>query len=106
MSIDQHVARRIKGKRMALGLSEDDLAKAIGVERGVRARRNTGASGSIAEAKRVHGRPYQLFLPERSFSGLLNWCQGIIVMRPGRCRAGLLRLRWQRRTIGSGITPV
>jgi transcriptional regulator with XRE-family HTH domain len=34
MSIDQHVARRIKGKRMALGLSEDDLAKAIGVERG------------------------------------------------------------------------
>lgn len=34
MSIDQHVARRIKGKRMALGLSEDDIAKAIGIERG------------------------------------------------------------------------
>jgi transcriptional regulator with XRE-family HTH domain len=34
MSVDQHVARRIKGKRLALGLSEDDLANAIGVERG------------------------------------------------------------------------
>ncbi len=33
MSIDQHVARRIKGKRLALGLSEDDIAKAIGVQR-------------------------------------------------------------------------
>lgn len=34
MSIDQHVARRIKGKRLALGLSEDDIANAIGIERG------------------------------------------------------------------------
>ena len=34
MSIDNHVARRIKGKRLALGLSEDDIARAIGVERG------------------------------------------------------------------------
>lgn len=34
MSIDQHVARRMKGKRLALGLSEDDIALAIGVERG------------------------------------------------------------------------
>ena len=32
--VDQHVGRRIRGKRRALGLTEDDLAKALGVERG------------------------------------------------------------------------
>ena len=31
--IDQHVGRRIRGKRRALGLTEDDLAKAVGVGR-------------------------------------------------------------------------
>jgi transcriptional regulator with XRE-family HTH domain len=31
--IDQHVGRRIRGKRRALGLTEDDLAKALGVGR-------------------------------------------------------------------------
>lgn len=34
-AVDQHVGRRIRGKRRALGLSEDDLAKALGVVRGV-----------------------------------------------------------------------
>jgi transcriptional regulator with XRE-family HTH domain len=29
--IDQHVGRRIRGKRRALGLTEDELAKALGV---------------------------------------------------------------------------
>jgi transcriptional regulator with XRE-family HTH domain len=31
--VDQHVGRRIRGKRRALGLTEDDLAKALGVGR-------------------------------------------------------------------------
>jgi transcriptional regulator with XRE-family HTH domain len=29
--IDQHVARRIRGKRRALGLTADDVARALGV---------------------------------------------------------------------------
>ena len=33
--IDQHVGRRIKGKRIALALSEDDLASRLGVRRDV-----------------------------------------------------------------------
>ena len=32
--IDRHVARRIKGKRIALGLSEADVAGVLGVEAG------------------------------------------------------------------------
>jgi transcriptional regulator with XRE-family HTH domain len=31
-SVDQHVGRRIRGKRRALGLSEESLATALGVE--------------------------------------------------------------------------
>ena len=31
--VDQHVARRIRGKRRALALTVDDLAKALGVDR-------------------------------------------------------------------------
>jgi transcriptional regulator with XRE-family HTH domain len=31
-SVDQHVGRRIRGKRRALGLSEAALAQALGVE--------------------------------------------------------------------------
>ncbi len=31
--VDQHVGRRIRGKRRALGLTEDDLARALGVGR-------------------------------------------------------------------------
>lgn len=31
--VDQHVGRRIRGKRRALGLTEDDLATALGVGR-------------------------------------------------------------------------
>lgn len=30
---DSHVARRIRGKRLALGLTESDLASALGVAR-------------------------------------------------------------------------
>ena len=30
--VDRHVGRRIRGKRRALGLTEADLAKALGVE--------------------------------------------------------------------------
>jgi len=30
--VDQHVARRIRGKRRALGLSEAELAKALGID--------------------------------------------------------------------------
>jgi transcriptional regulator with XRE-family HTH domain len=30
--VDRHVGRRIRGKRLALGLSEADLAKALGVD--------------------------------------------------------------------------
>ena len=32
--VDQHVGRRIRGKRRALGLGEDSLAKALGVDAG------------------------------------------------------------------------
>ena len=32
-TVDQHIGRRIRGKRRALGLTEDDLAKALGVGR-------------------------------------------------------------------------
>jgi transcriptional regulator with XRE-family HTH domain len=31
--IDRHIGRRVRGKRRALGLTEDDLAKALGVGR-------------------------------------------------------------------------
>jgi transcriptional regulator with XRE-family HTH domain len=31
--VDQHVGRRIRGKRRALGLSGDDLARALRVDR-------------------------------------------------------------------------
>jgi len=31
--VDRHVARRIKGKRLALGLSEDEVATVLGIER-------------------------------------------------------------------------
>jgi transcriptional regulator with XRE-family HTH domain len=31
--VDRHIGRRIRGKRRALGLTEDDLAKALGVGR-------------------------------------------------------------------------
>ena len=30
--VDQHVGRRIRGKRRALALTQDDLAKALGVD--------------------------------------------------------------------------
>jgi transcriptional regulator with XRE-family HTH domain len=33
--IDRHVGRRLRGKRRALGLSEDDLARVLGVGRDV-----------------------------------------------------------------------
>jgi transcriptional regulator with XRE-family HTH domain len=32
--VDQHVGRRIRGKRRALGLGEDRLAKVLGVDAG------------------------------------------------------------------------
>ena len=32
--VDRHVGRRIRGTRRALGLVEDDLAKALGVDSG------------------------------------------------------------------------
>jgi transcriptional regulator with XRE-family HTH domain len=31
--VDQHIGRRIRGKRRALDLTEDDLARALGVGR-------------------------------------------------------------------------
>jgi transcriptional regulator with XRE-family HTH domain len=31
MPVDRHIGRRIRGKRRALGLTEDDLARALGV---------------------------------------------------------------------------
>ena len=41
--IDGHMGRRIRGKRRALGLSEDDLARALGVgEWGIRERARRG----------------------------------------------------------------
>jgi transcriptional regulator with XRE-family HTH domain len=32
--VDQHVGRRIRGKRRALGLSEDALGRALGIDAG------------------------------------------------------------------------
>lgn len=31
--VDRHVARRIRGKRLALGLTKDDVAAAVGIGR-------------------------------------------------------------------------
>lgn len=33
VAVDQHVGRRIRGKRRAMGLTEDDLAIVLGVSR-------------------------------------------------------------------------
>jgi transcriptional regulator with XRE-family HTH domain len=35
MGVDQHIGRRIRGKRRALAMSVDDLAKALVVDAGV-----------------------------------------------------------------------
>jgi transcriptional regulator with XRE-family HTH domain len=50
--VDRHVARRIKGKRLALGLSEDEVATALGIGR-----------DRVEEYERAHERvPAELLL--------------------------------------------
>ena len=49
MAVDQHVGRRIRGKRRAMGLSEDDLANVLGISRDQIVAYETGAERVPAE---------------------------------------------------------
>jgi len=68
-AVDQHVARRIRGKRRALGLSHDDIAKALGVNRDLVEAYETGAVSVPAEhLQRLSQRfdvPISYFFPDR-----------------------------------------
>ena len=65
---DRHIARRIRGKRRALGLSQEALAKAIGVDPGLldayeRARLPVPPAHLIRLGE-VLGVPLSYFLPD------------------------------------------
>ena len=68
--VDQHVARRIRGKRRALGLSADSLAKALGVEPGRIAAYERAEepvpSAHLARLSEILGVPLDYFFPSRS----------------------------------------
>jgi transcriptional regulator with XRE-family HTH domain len=69
--VDQHVSRRIRGKRRALALTEDDLAKALGVERSmIEAYERAGARVPLEHLTRLSellGVPVSYFLPAALF---------------------------------------
>jgi transcriptional regulator with XRE-family HTH domain len=65
--MDRHVGRRIRGKRRALGLSEDTLARELGIESGQieayeRATEHV-PSDHLARLSEVLGVPVSYFLP-------------------------------------------
>jgi transcriptional regulator with XRE-family HTH domain len=71
--IDQHVGRRIRGKRRALGLSEDVLARAIGIDSGQieayeRATQRV-PSEHLGRLSEVFGVPLSYFFPANPHSG-------------------------------------
>lgn len=49
MDVDKHVGRRIRGKRRAMGLSEAELAKALGISSDQIAAYEAGAARVPAE---------------------------------------------------------
>jgi len=65
--IDRHIGRRIRGKRRALGLTQDDLAKSLGVspdmiedyERGT----ERVPADHLIELSKVLGVPVSYFFP-------------------------------------------
>jgi transcriptional regulator with XRE-family HTH domain len=65
--IDLHIARRIRGKRRALGLSEENLAAALGVEAGRIAdyeRANERVSSDhLVRLSEILGVPLSYFFP-------------------------------------------
>jgi transcriptional regulator with XRE-family HTH domain len=64
---DRHVARRIKGKRIALGLAEVDVAAVLGVEYGIIEAYERGTepvpSEHLARLGEYFGVPLGYFLP-------------------------------------------
>lgn len=71
--IDRHVARRIRGKRLALGLSEIDAAKALGIGRDVLENYERGLSRVAPEHLirfgELLGVPISYFFPAGSCPG-------------------------------------
>ena len=72
--IDQHVGRQIRGKRRALGLSEDILAQALGIDSGrieayERATQRV-PSEHLGRLSEVFGVPLSYFFPANPHSGL------------------------------------
>jgi transcriptional regulator with XRE-family HTH domain len=65
--LDRHIARRIKGKRIALGLAEIDLAAVLGVECGIIQSYERGTQSVPPEHLKVlseyFGVPVGYFLP-------------------------------------------
>ena len=72
--VDQHVGRRIRGKRRALGLSEENLATALGVETDrIAAYERALArvpSDHLIRLSEVLGVPLSYFFPARPFAPL------------------------------------
>jgi transcriptional regulator with XRE-family HTH domain len=66
-TLDRHVARRIKGKRIALGLAEIDLAAVLGVEFGTIQAYEKGTQSvppeHLARLGEYFGVPQEYFLP-------------------------------------------
>jgi transcriptional regulator with XRE-family HTH domain len=73
-SVDQHVGRRIRGKRRALGLSEENLATALGVEANQIAAYERAAervpSDHLIRLSQVFGVPLSYFFPTTPFAAL------------------------------------
>ena len=72
-TVDRHVGRRIRGKRLALGLSVRDLAKALGVENGRLSEYEVGTervpSEHMALLSKIMDVPLSYFFPAASCPG-------------------------------------
>ena len=65
-ALDRHVARRIKGKRIALGLAEIDVATVLGIEDGLIAAYEKGEPvprEHLTRLSEYFGVPVAYFLP-------------------------------------------
>jgi len=73
-SVDQHVGRRIRGKRRALGLSEENLAIELGVEAVQIAAYERAAervpSDHLIRLSEILDVPLSYFFPARPFAAL------------------------------------
>jgi len=64
--VDLHIARRLRGKRRALGLTEESLAMALGVEAGCIASYERGErmpSDHLVRLSEILGVPLSYFFP-------------------------------------------